>query len=176
MVSRLDSVQSVFSQELSILDLTRDQQNTLDWLYQNNLLKRQVVCPKCSMQQLQREREKTKADQMRYRCPVKSCRKTVSIRIGSIFEDSKLTLIESTRLIFHYFLKNVTRTQVLKELSLAKNTVTEIYSTIRECISVFIKGEELSYRLGDVVEDPDDVNLGVEIDESLFSHLEGNQV
>ena len=85
---------------------------------------------------------------MRYRCPDKRCRKTASIRIGSIFEDSKLTLIESTRLIFHYFLENVARTQVLKELPIVKNTVTDIYSTIRECIS----------------------------DESLFSHLDGNQV
>ena len=100
MVSRLDSVQSAFSQEVSILDLTRDHQATIDWLYANNLLKKQVVCPKCSLHQLHIEKDKTKADQMRYRCPDKRCRKTVSIRIGSIFEDSKLTLIESTRLIF----------------------------------------------------------------------------
>jgi len=45
MVSRLDSVQSAFSQEVSILDLTQDHQATIDWLYANNLLKKQVVCP-----------------------------------------------------------------------------------------------------------------------------------
>ncbi len=98
--------------------------------------------------------------------------------MGSFFEDSKLTLIEYTRIICHYFVKDRPRSQVIKELGVNKNTVTEIYASLRFLISehMHIKIEEMGYQLGKVISDIEDNEFGIEIDESLFSHYNGDQV
>jgi len=176
MISRLQTIQNRFSEEETMLDITRHHEITLAWLYGNGLLKRDILCPKCSQANLKIENDNSKADRRRFRCPRTDCRKTASIRTGSIFENSKLTLMEYTRIVFYYFLNNVCRSQVLKELPIDKNTVSELYSSTREQISLFVRGEQLGYQIGDIVEDIEDTHLGVEIDESLFSHINGEQV
>ena len=176
MISRLESVQERLLDADFILDLTRKHETTFTWLLSKGLIQDKLICPKCNKYDVKIETDKSKADLKRFRCPDRQCRKAISIRMGSIFESSKLTLMEYTRLAFHYFVKNISRSNVVKELSIDKNTVSDVYAHLREIISVSIKGEELSYKLGDVIEDPNDINLGVEVDESLFSHLDGNQV
>jgi len=175
MISRLESVEANFNEDYSILELTRSHEDTVNWLFSKNLLKEKITCVRCFRNMMYKAKDSSKADRFRYRCADQSCRKTASIRTGSFFESSKLTLMEYTRIVFHYFLKNVSRTEVLKAISVDKNTITDIYSKMREYISHCVKAEEITYMLGDVVDDVDDINLGVEVDESLFSHLDGDQ-
>lgn len=174
MISRLASVQRRFLEEESILDITRDHEKTLSWLVRHNLLKADRRCEQCGYQNMKIERDNSKADLKRFRCG--ACRKTTSIRMGSFFQDSKLTLMEYTRIIFYYFLNCYSRTEVVEEMGINKNTVTDIYSSLRFHVSRYFKQKEEEYKLGDVIEDIEDNELGVEIDESLFSHINGDQV
>ncbi len=176
MVSRLASVQEMLLEEETILDITRSHEDTLDWLYKKGLLQKEPTCPKCWQKEMKVERDSSKADLQRFRCRIRLCRGTASIRMGSFFEDSKLTLIEYTRIIFHYFVKDMPRSQVIKELNVNKNTVTEIYASLRFLISEHSKIGEMAYQLGEVISDFEDNEFGIEIDESLFSHYNGSQV
>jgi len=99
--SRLQRVERMVLEEpLNILSLTRSHEQTLDFLGRRRLLKSEPICSGCG-NLMRLPKKKTKADRCHHRC--RGCEVTKSIRYQSIFENSKLSLIEMTRLIFYYF-------------------------------------------------------------------------
>jgi len=61
-------------------------------------------------------KNKNKADRCQYRCQPRGLAK--SIRYGSVFDASKLSLIELARLIFHFFIDGYTIEEIIEKESL----------------------------------------------------------
>ena len=100
------------------------------------------------------------SDGCRWRCP--DCRKTGSIRSGSFFAKSKITL-QKWLLLMHWWSRQYAVKDAAEETGVSEPTAVQVYSWLRDVCS---------YRLCQV--DPQ-VKLGgqgsvVAIDESLFSH------
>src|SRR5690349_16401291 len=95
--SRLERVErAVRDEPTHIMDITRSHGNTVRFLKAKGLLKPDPPsCPDCS-NPMRTMRNKNKADRQQHRC--RSCNIVKTIRYDSIFQDSKLSLIEFTRL------------------------------------------------------------------------------
>ena len=61
------------------------------WLQSKGLLGRNKTCPACN-QQMDMQHRSDITDKYRWRCPDSSCKKSVSLRSGSFFEQSRLKL------------------------------------------------------------------------------------
>jgi len=102
--SRLDRIERIVSEApTQILDITRFHDKTLEFLKDSSLLKSESpICNNCT-NQMSLMHNKNKADRFQYRC--RSCNIAKTIRYNSIFEGSRLTLIEFTRLMLYYFIE-----------------------------------------------------------------------
>jgi len=79
---------------LSLQDLhtqTATDANCRNWMRQSGLLATNVICRKCGAQMEEREYDRV-VDKVTWRCLLRQCRTITSIRHGSFFECSHLTL------------------------------------------------------------------------------------
>lgn len=130
----------------------------ITFLQSKNVLARQKECPCGAMMELQKRSDVS--DGCRWRCP--DCRKAISIRKGSFFEKSKITL-QKWLLLMHWWAKQYPVKDAADETEVSLHTAIQVYSWMRDVCS---------YRLCTL--DPQ-IKLGgagkiVAIDESLFSH------
>ncbi len=102
-----------------IYNITTRHQNTIKFLRDHSLLKTQVNCDQCGSK-MSLIVNKSKADLEQFRCSRKECGKTKSIRTKSFFENGKLTLMESTRLVFYYFLQDFTLEEIYYQTGISK--------------------------------------------------------
>ena len=124
-----------------------------------NVLADRMNCAQCGIGMEMKERSDI-SDGYRWRCP--DCNKTASIRKGSFFEQSKLTL-QKWLLLMHRWARQYPVTDAAVEVEVTEKTAIQVYQWLRDVCS---------YRLCSV--DPP-IKLGgqgvvVTIDESLFSH------
>ncbi len=118
-------------------------------------------------------RESTRPDGFIFRCS--TCDAKCSIRHGTIFQGSHLTLMELTRIYFHYFLNRVSIKRCARELSISKKTIGKLYSKLRSTISQYVTEVLQADLLGEIVQEGEHVPEEhmypvVEVDESLFTH------
>ena len=100
----------------------------------------------------------------RWRCPVGSCKKSVSLHAGTFFENTRISL-QKLVLLMYWWVQQFPVTQAATESEVATGTAVDVYQWLREICS---------WRLIN----HDDMMLGgssvyskvVEIDESCFSH------
>ena len=131
----------------------------ITFLQRKNVLADRMNCAQCGIGMEMKERSDI-SDGYRWRCP--DCNKTASIRKGSFFEQSKLTL-QKWLLLMHWWARQYPVTDAAVEVEVTEKTAIQVYQWLRDVCS---------YRLCSV--DPP-IKLGgqgvvVAIDESLFSH------
>ncbi len=100
------------------------------------------------------------SDGMRWRCP--DCRKGVTIRKGSFFERSKLTL-QKWLLLMHWWAKQYPVKDAAAEIGVSLATAIQVYAWMRDVCSHRLCTLDPQIKLGGP-------GIVVSIDESLFSH------
>ena len=96
----------------------------------------------------------------RWRCLVSTCRKTLSVREGSFFTKSRLTL-QQWLILIHWWMREYPSGQAAEEAKVSAETAGQIYQWLREVCTTKLLATPI--QLGG----PGTV---VQIDESLFCH------
>jgi len=179
--NRRQQVQNGFAAAApTILEITRDHETTIETLIDMGLISRRRACvdENCDGRMIWIQ-DPSKADGYRFRC--RHCDATCSIRRDTIFQGSHLSLMELTRIYFHYFLRGISIKICARELALTKKTVGKLYSKLRSAISQYVTEFMQVEFMGEEPQDGPNVTEEhaypvVECDESLFSHITQNGV
>ena len=121
--------------------------------------------------------DKSQADRRVFHC--KRCSTNRSLRFRSFFMGYRLTLIELTRLIIHYFINKISIKETVSATGVSYKTISKLFATVREYISDIVRLGYEDSPLGVVAQEApneDDQVPVVEMDESLFSHFGRQQV
>ena len=128
------------------------------WLQSKGLLSRNKTCPACN-QQMDMQHRSHITDKYRWRCPDSSCKKSVSLRSGSFFEQSRLKLWQWIVLMYWW-----AREYPVKDAAeVDEKTAIEIYQYCRDICSWRLLNHDSPLMLGGQ-------GVVVQIDESLFRH------
>ena len=79
-----------------------NRQECMRWCCQYGLLATQIICPTCNRHCREQALDRT-VDGVTWRCPVKVCKKRISIRYGSFFEKSHLRLWQILGLTYLWY-------------------------------------------------------------------------
>jgi len=121
---------------LSLRDLhtqTATEADCRNWMRQSGLLATNVICRKCGAPMEEREYERV-ADKVTWRCPLRQCRTITSIRHGSFFERSHLTLKSLIDLLYYWSIE-LPNLEIQYQLEIEDKTVTDWTNMIREVCS-----------------------------------------
>lgn len=100
--------------------------------------------------------------QIRWRCQDGSCKKSCSIRCGSFFERSKLSL-QQWIVIIHWWVREYPVTRAAEEAKVTEVTAIQCYQYLRDICSWRLTSVDSPLLLGGQ-------GVVVQIDESLFRH------
>ena len=127
------------------------------WFRAKRLLARSQDCSNCNVPMRQGTR-KDVTDGLVWRCP--QCKTTKSIREGSFFTKSRLTL-QKWLLLIHFWVKQYPVTDVAVDVEIDKNVGCAVYKWLREVCSTKLLQSPIILGGPGVV---------VQVDESLFRH------
>ena len=127
------------------------------WFRAKRLLARSQDCSNCNVPMRQGTR-KDVTDGLVWRCP--QCKTTKSIREGSFFTKSRLTL-QKWLLLIHFWVKHYPVTDVAVDVEIDKNVGCAVYKWLREVCSTKLLQSPIILGGPGVV---------VQVDESLFRH------
>ena len=127
------------------------------WFRAKRLLARSQDCSNCNVPMRQGMR-KDVTDGLVWRCP--QCKTTKSIREGSFFTKSRLTL-QKWLLLIHFWVKQYPVTDVAVDVEIDKNVGCAVYKWLREVCSTKLLQSPIILGGPGVV---------VQVDESLFRH------
>lgn len=130
----------------------------IGFLQSMHLLASQKQCPCGAMMEIRDRSDVT--DGCRWRCP--DCYKAISIRKGSFFEKSKITL-QKWLLLMHWWAKQYPVKDAAGEIGVSEATAIQVYSWMRDVCSRRLCTFDPQIKLGGP-------GIVVSIDESLFSH------
>ena len=99
-------------------------------------------------------------DGYRWRCPVTTCRKSVGIREGTFFEQTRITL-QKWLILINWWVREYAVTDAIEEAEVSKHVGIDVYQWLREVCSTKLMSQRI--QLGG----PGHI---VQIDESLFHH------
>ena len=138
--------------------LLMTQLELIQWMQGRNLLKASRRCERRNCRRAMALTPRDGTDGYRWRCPGRRCRSTKSVRCGSLFEKSRLSLKVLLALLYGWCI-GMRLTTVCTALGLSEPTVVDWFNFLRE---------ECTYKL---LQEP--IILGgegsiVEIDESLM--------
>ena len=128
------------------------------FLQSKNVLARQKQC-RCGTMMVLQDRTDI-SDGCRWRCP--DCKAAVSIRKGSFFEKSKITL-QRWLLLMHWWSRQYSVKDAAEEVGVSEPTAIQVYSWLRDVCSHRLCTVDAPIKLGGQ-------GVIVAIDESLFSH------
>lgn len=100
--------------------------------------------------------------QNRWRCPDDTCKKSCSIRHGSFFERSKLSL-QQWIVVIHWWIREYPVTRAAEEAKVTEMTAIQCYQYLRDICSWRLTTVDSPLLLGGA-------GVVVQIDESLFRH------
>jgi hypothetical protein len=140
-----------------------DSENIIEKLRQQGLLAQDHKCPSCNEYMVCTSANNI--DGLRFRCRKRSCEKEKSIRVGSFFEGSKLSL-SKCMLFLHLWAKGYSEKLILEDFDFSKVTIVDWSRFCRElCVEYF---ETSDQRIGG----PGQI---VEIDETLIVRRKYNR-
>lgn len=170
-----------FERDLEVFRITRNFKRCLKWMIGKGFLYDNKKCPCCEYpMRLVHSSSKLK-DGLIFKCSRvnnhdsyalsshSSGEVKVSIRNGTLFDGSNLTLMEAVRLVFYYFPRGFNALQAYKDLAeynipgLQYQYVAEMYRRIRHVIHINFQNAYRRRKLGEY-------GRVVEIDESKFTH------
>jgi len=159
----------------NILEVTRTHNRALTWLTEMEIISEERPCVEDGCDGVMTWTvDSNRPDGQIFRCL--RCYARCSIRRDTIFEGSRLTLMELARVYFHYFLNRVSIRRCSLELNLSKKSVGRLYTKIRRAISDYVIDVlQAGGLLGTVPQQgpnvpPQHQYPVVEVDESLFAH------
>ncbi|KAK3921779.1 putative transposase-like protein [Frankliniella fusca] len=136
----------------------------IKWLQDIGLLGKGYVCPKCG-DDMKLLAKAALSDGYAWRCCKKACKCVRSIRKGTWFSESKLSL-RNIVMLTYMWCEQFTQKQVKKELGVADHTVVDWYNFCRELCF------EVATTMSEQIGGPGEV---VEVDESCFSKRKYNR-
>uniref|UniRef100_A0A914VW32 ISXO2-like transposase domain-containing protein n=1 Tax=Plectus sambesii TaxID=2011161 RepID=A0A914VW32_9BILA len=149
--------------------LTTDYETTRDWLARHRLLANSVTCQGCQQPMRLTKKAELVLDGEHWRC--RDCSMTQSIRKGSFFEKSHLSLMELLELIYWWTTDN-SQVAIMLEVECSHTTLIDWFMFCRDICVEWIFNH--SVPIGGV--DPvTGAPLTVEIDESLFFKMKHNR-
>ena len=128
----------------------------ISWLQSKGLLGRNKLCPACN-QPMDMQQRRDITDGHRWRCPVSTCKKSVSLRSGTFFEQSRLQLRQWIVLMYWW----AREYPVNDEAEVDKKTAIQVYQYCRDLCSWRLLNHDSPMMLGGQ-------EVVVQIDESLF--------
>ena len=113
-----DHVAAAFQRDLDIFRITRSFPRTLKWITLKQMLPATRNCPNCRNPLRVVDLRQKQKDGIVFKCVREECRSIkISIREGTIWADSSLTLMEGLRVVFYYFLRGFNALQAYRDLS-----------------------------------------------------------
>lgn len=147
----------------SFLQEYGDQGSIVEKLRSCRLLASQIQCNVCG--QTMSENPVQKTDRLIFRCHKRGCRTRKSVRTGSFFEYSKLSLCDCM-LLLHLWAKNYSEKLILDEFNFSNKTTIDWFRYCRElCVEHFEMDECIIGGQGCIVE----------IDETMVVKRKNNQ-
>ena len=125
--------------ELTYCDLCRKlgtTQDAISWCRQTGLLRQNLDCPRCGRDCREVPREGY-PEKVAFRCPRKGCQKVMSLRHGSYFSNSKLSIELILRLIL-LWIKKTPVSKAASELEIRKGTVVDWYNFNRDVCAQYM--------------------------------------
>ena len=154
-----------------IFNITRTNQDSIEWCRSNELLPTTMLCHGVDCALLGTSMKESvcskRIDALRFRCTVRTCRKDTSIRKGSFFEHSHLTISQIIRLIYFWAFEIDKQSFMLRELKIgSQNTVVDWKNFCRDiCAEWYIAHPVKIGGVGHIVE----------IDEAMFVRRKYNR-
>lgn len=121
---------------LSELGLWHDDAACVKFFQKHGLLRDTMECPQCNTGMVI-EKTDTCQDQSRFRCQGKECRITMTVRKGSLFERSHLSLPQLVTILYGWALELPQR-QVAYEGCVTERVVGEWYARLREICATYV--------------------------------------
>jgi transposase-like protein len=143
---------SYFPELKSLKDIFFDEQNCIDFLFENDILYKLQLCSHCNSSLNINYKDKI------YRCINKECRKAVSIFKDSFFAKSHLKCSD-IMLIGYYWLCGCSYSSIINMTGHSPNTVTNYMNFFRELVVSTLEDDD------NIIGGP---GIIVEIDESKF--------
>ena len=146
---------------LSIIDVAAymagNRSELIDFLQQKHLLASSMACSHCTLPMVLGEKSDI-SDGVIFRCA--TCKTTKSLRTGSFFSKSKLTL-QQWFILLYWWVREYPVTAAAEEAKVGRDSAINVYQWLREVCSTKL------------IQTP--IQLGgagkiVQIDESLFRH------
>ena len=142
--------------------LVDDPLPVINWMKEKKLLPREVKCELCE-ETLNWTKNKSSRDMYAWRCMSKNCSKykhTISIRKGTIFSQSKITLQQWIHVIFCWT-SEMNEKLTTSFTNISERSIQELFGLFRETCTRYFKENPVQ------LVGPGTV---VQIDESSFSH------
>src|SRR6218665_1558862 len=162
-VSSVLSAAQLREEQWTIIKLAKhlyDQESSLHWCAQRSLIKNSVQCALCNIP-LSLNNYQTSKDGKKWKCNV--CKGRVSVRDGSIFQRSHLSMQQMVLIIYHWA-KELPQYIAAEEVELSTATVTEWFNLCKNKCANWLYRNPIE--VGGF--DEDGQPLAVEIDESKF--------
>lgn len=137
----------------------RGNERLISWLMRERFLHPSMRCER-DLTPMRLEKYKAAKDHWCWRCPRENCRARISVRDGSFFANSNLSLRKLMKIVVNFMAESPARGTALR-IRLTRKTVGEIYKKIRRAFS------------NDLVTTPIVFNTGYEYeaDELYFRHV-----
>lgn len=140
--------------------------DTFEWLATRRLLRNSVPCRECNSQMSLTRRERLTADKYNWQCRI--CKKTISVRDGSCFAKSHLTLLQIVIIIYGWS-RNWSQENTALEAELGPGSTHAIVDWFKFCRVICETAlENFPDEIGGFDENGEP--KVVEIDESKFFH------
>lgn len=117
-MSRRELIEYGFTQDTEVIRASRNFKSNMEWAIEKGLMPKKRFCKSETGQEIRGHGKvypmslvkycHTSSDCFYYRCS--KCKMRVGIRTGTLYSFCKLTLMEITRVLFHYFIKNYNAT------------------------------------------------------------------
>ena len=121
-------------------------------------------CPNCSTQgnsqPMNWEIRRDVVDGHRWRSPSTTCRKSIGIREGTFFQQTRISL-QKWLILIYWWVREYAVTDAMEEAEVSKHVTVDVYQWLREVCSTKLTSQNI--QLGG----PGHI---VQIDESLFRH------
>jgi len=142
------------------VDAHRSNERLVRWMMAERFLHSTMRCERCLTPMHLERFKKAKKDHFTWRCPRDRCRARISIRDGSFFANSNLTLRKQLKIIINFVAESPARGTALR-LRVSRQVVGRVYKKIRRAYSA------------DLVTNPIEFTHGYEyeVDELYLRHL-----
>ena len=112
-----DAVEQCFERDLEIFRITKNYRRTLRWMVSKGMLLERRSCPCCDKSMRLINIHSKVKDGLVFKCSRLECRDIkISIREGTIFDGSHMTLMEILRVIFYFFTRGFNALQAYRDL------------------------------------------------------------